>query len=86
MSDTIRLMIVDDQELMCDGLVTILSRQSGIEVVATASDGQEALQQAITQRPDVILMDVRMPVMDGISATRAIHEQMPTCHVHKRKP
>lgn len=81
MSEVIRLMIVDDQELMRDGLVTILSRQVGIEVVATASDGQEALEQAIDNQPDVILMDVRMPVIDGIAATQAIQQQLPHCRI-----
>ncbi|NJO81312.1 MAG: response regulator transcription factor [Chloroflexi bacterium AL-W] len=79
--ETIRLMIVDDQELMRDGLVSILARQSGIEVVGTASDGVEAVQMALDVRPDVMLMDVRMPVMDGVAATAEIHKKAPDCRV-----
>lgn len=79
--DTIRLMIVDDQELMRDGLVSILARQSGIEVIGTASDGREAVQMVLETHPDVVLMDVRMPVMDGVAATAEIYEKAPDCRV-----
>jgi len=81
MSDNIRLMVVDDQELMRDGLVTLLSRQAGIEVVAVAGDGQVAVQQATETQPNVILMDVRMPIMNGIEATRHICQRLPACRV-----
>ncbi|MDJ0752123.1 MAG: response regulator transcription factor [Ardenticatenaceae bacterium] len=81
MGDHIQLMIVDDQELMRDGLVTILNRQEGIEVVAIASDGREALTLALERRPDVILMDVRMPIMDGVLATREICQRLPHCRI-----
>ena len=54
---------------MRDGIASLLEMQEAIEVVGTASNGQEALEKAVSLRPDVILMDVRMPVMDGVLAT-----------------
>lgn len=77
----LRLMVVDDQELMRDGLVFILQRQPGIDVVGTAVDGQDALRQVAALAPDVILMDVRMPVMNGIQATASIRQQFPHIQV-----
>ena len=71
----IRVLVVDDQELVLDGLSVILSAQPDIEVVGTASDGQEAVKVACELGPDVVLMDVRMPGLDGIQATKAIVEQ-----------
>ncbi len=73
----IRVMVVDDQELMRDGLIAVLQRQSGIAVVASAADGKEALQRAQEAQPDVVLMDVRMPVMDGVRAAAEFRERMP---------
>jgi DNA-binding NarL/FixJ family response regulator len=81
MTDTIRLLVVDDQELMRDGLISILERQPGIEVVGAASDGREAVMKAASTSPDVILMDVRMPVMDGVQATREIRARTPDARV-----
>jgi DNA-binding NarL/FixJ family response regulator len=77
----IRLMVVDDQELMRDGLVAILGRQQGIQVVAVATDGADALQQVETTAPDVVLMDVRMPVLDGVQATGEIRRRWPHIQV-----
>ena len=77
----VRVLVVDDQHLMREGIVSLLKLQPGIEVAGTASNGQEALDQAMSLRPDVILMDVRMPVMDGVAATEQIHRQMPDCKV-----
>jgi DNA-binding NarL/FixJ family response regulator len=74
-------MVVDDQQLMRDGISSLLSIQEGIEMVGTAPDGQEAIEQALALQPDVILMDVRMPVMNGITATKKIRQQLPSCQV-----
>jgi len=77
----VRVLIADDQHLMRDGIASLLSIQEGIEVVGTAADGQQALEQALNLEPDVILMDVRMPVMDGVAATAQVSRQLPTCRV-----
>ena len=68
----IRIVLVDDQPLLRMGFRLILEGEDGFEVVGEASDGAEALQQVKKLDPDVVLMDVRMPVLDGIQATRAI--------------
>lgn len=77
----IRVLVVDDQRLMRDGIASLLGIQDGIEVVGTASNGQEALASAADLRPDVVLMDMRMPVMDGVSATARLRRELPTCQV-----
>lgn len=66
------VLVVDDQELVRTGLCTVLEHQPGIEVLGDAADGRTAIQEARRLRPDVVLMDVRMPGLDGISATREI--------------
>jgi DNA-binding NarL/FixJ family response regulator len=68
---TLRVLVADDQELVRDGFRMIL-RASGIEVAGEARDGREAVALARRTRPDVVLMDIRMPVLDGIEATRAL--------------
>lgn len=70
--DAIRIVLVDDQPLLRMGFRLILEGEDGLEVVGEASDGAEAVQQVRILEPDVVLMDVRMPVLDGIEATRAI--------------
>ncbi len=77
----VKVLVVDDQQLMRDGISSLLSIQDGIEVIGTAVNGQEAIEQALALTPDVILMDVRMPVMNGITATEQIRRQLPTCQV-----
>ncbi len=69
---SIRVLIADDQSMVRAGFTALLGAQPGIEVVGQAADGAEAVEVAREQRPDVILMDVRMPRMNGIEATRAI--------------
>lgn len=68
----IRLLIVDDQDLIRDGLTSILDRDEHIDVVGTAADGIEAVQLAVDLRPDVVLMDIRMPGITGVEATRRL--------------
>ncbi len=72
---TIRVAVVDDQALVRRGFAMILDRQSDIDVVAEAGNGLEALEAARQHRPDVVLMDIRMPEMDGLAATAAILEE-----------
>jgi len=76
-SASVRLLVVDDQALMRDGLASLLSLEQGITVVGTASNGEEALSLVIALQPDVILMDVRMPVIDGLAATVQIRHDFP---------
>jgi DNA-binding NarL/FixJ family response regulator len=72
-----RVLVADDQRVVREGLATILSTLAGVEVVATAADGAEAVALALQHQPDVILMDLRMPGMDGIEATAAIRARSP---------
>jgi DNA-binding NarL/FixJ family response regulator len=77
----IRVLLVDDDELMRAGLKAVLSSDEEIEVVGEAGDGRAAVQSALTLRPDVVLMDVRMPGLDGISATRELLAARPEVKV-----
>ncbi len=78
---TIRVMLVDDQALFREGLALLLSVHKDIQVVGQAGDGREAVARATELKPDVILMDVRMPVMDGVRATCQLNESLPQCKV-----
>ncbi|GAP14663.1 two component transcriptional regulator, LuxR family [Longilinea arvoryzae] len=77
----IKILIVDDQALFREGLRTLLSVQSDFEVVGEAGNGEEALRYVAQYRPNVILMDLRMPIMDGVTATRRLRELYPECKV-----
>lgn len=77
----IRVLLADDQQLFREGLSTLLSVQSGIEIVGEANDGEEAVRLALTLRPDVVLMDVQMPILDGVAATRRLHEEQPAIRI-----
>jgi YesN/AraC family two-component response regulator len=69
-----RILIADDHALVREGLRTMLSGEDGIEVIAEANDGRQALSLCRELRPHLVLMDVRMPVMDGLEATRKIKQ------------
>ena len=79
--DEIRVVVADDEPLFVQMLQAMLAAEEGIDVVATARDGRMAVKLAAELRPDVIVMDVSMPVMDGIDATRRIRDQDATACV-----
>lgn len=81
MNRTINILLVDDQALFREGLRTLLEVQPDIKVVGEASNGEEALRIAAIEKPSVVLMDLRMPVMDGVTATRRLKDTHPTCKV-----
>ena len=77
----IRLLLVDDQELVSQGLQTMLDLEPDLEVVGVAENGRVAIQQVEALQPDVVLMDIRMPIMDGREATRIICQRFPQTKV-----
>jgi len=77
----VRVLLVDDQALFREALATLLDVRSDVEVVAEAANGEEALRAAAEFRPDVVLMDLRMPVLDGIAATRRLRVEQPEVRV-----
>jgi DNA-binding NarL/FixJ family response regulator len=77
----IRVLICDDQEIVCEGLQHILEADPELEVVGVAHDGQEALEVAAVKQPDLVLMDLKMPVVNGIQATRKLRELYPQMQV-----
>lgn len=72
--DKIKVLIVDDQPIIREGIKGLLSMSSEIEIINEASNGQQAFEMILSEKPDVILMDIRMPIMDGVQATRKIKE------------
>jgi NarL family two-component system response regulator LiaR len=80
-SKAIRVMIVDDHGMVRKGLMAYLRNRQGVEVVGEARDGQEALELCAQLQPDVIIMDLVMPVLGGVAATRTIHQRWPQIKV-----
>jgi DNA-binding NarL/FixJ family response regulator len=81
MTNKIRILVVDDHAIMRDGVRALLSLQDDIEIVGEAADGREALNRALELRPDVVLMDIAMPGLDGLEATRRIARKLPSAKV-----
>ena len=81
MSETIRVLVVDDHAVVREGLRTFLSLQDGIDVVGEAGDGREAVAMAERERPDVVLMDLVMPRLDGVQAMRELRARVPRARV-----
>jgi DNA-binding NarL/FixJ family response regulator len=81
MTETIRLLLVDDQRLMRDGLRILLELEADFKVIGEAENGAQALEAYHQHAPDVVLMDIRMPVMDGVEATRHLQESDPNSKI-----
>jgi DNA-binding NarL/FixJ family response regulator len=79
--EPIRVLVVDDQLLIRESIAALLDIQPGITVVGVAGDGREAIELVLESRPDVVLMDVRMPTMDGIEAVAVLRQRAPDCRV-----
>jgi DNA-binding NarL/FixJ family response regulator len=81
MNGPVRVLVADDQALVREGLMTLLESASGIKPVAAAADGEEAVTLCARHRPDVVLMDLRMPKLDGVQATRKIRAVQPDTEI-----
>jgi DNA-binding NarL/FixJ family response regulator len=79
--DSIKVLIADDQRLMREGLATLLALADDIDIVGQAGDGVEAIELAKTHRPDVILMDIQMPQVNGVEATKTIRSILPATQI-----
>lgn len=79
--EPIRVLIVDDQPLICDGISKLLEGEKEIQVIGTAYSGEEAIEKANKLKPDIILMDIRMPGIDGIEATKIIKSNNPSIQI-----
>jgi len=77
----ITLMICDDQDVVCQGLHTILSNEKDLKVIGMAADGQELLDKLELKQPDVVLLDLKMPILNGVQATRSIKEKYPSVRI-----
>ena len=81
MSGSIRVVVADDHPIVRQGVVALLEAEPDIEVVADVADGRAAISAVLAEEPDVVLMDLRMPQLDGVDATRAIRERRPAVAV-----
>src|SRR5260370_19014684 len=77
----VRILVADDHPIVREGLQALLETQADFEVVAEAANGEEVLRLALELEPDVILLDLEMPVMDGVEATRRLHLLRPSFHI-----
>jgi two-component system response regulator DesR len=76
---TVRVLVADDEDLIRSALVALLEREPDIDVVATAADGRQAIDRALAHRPDVAVIDLQMPVLDGIRIVTELGRQLPSC-------
>ncbi|ACQ78851.1 two component transcriptional regulator, LuxR family [Beutenbergia cavernae DSM 12333] len=79
MTPPIRVLVADDEELIRDALVGLLEREADIDVVATAADGRRAIDAALAHRPDVAVVDLQMPVLDGLAVIAELGRALPAC-------
>jgi DNA-binding NarL/FixJ family response regulator len=76
-----RILVVDDDPLYTEAAATILAQDGRVEVVGYANDGHEAVERALVLQPDVVLMDIQMPLLDGIEATRCLRRVLPSARI-----
>jgi DNA-binding NarL/FixJ family response regulator len=76
-----RILVVDDDPLYTEAATAILAQDGRVEVVGSANDGREAVERALVLQPDVVLMDIQMPLLDGIEATRCLRRVLPSARI-----
>ena len=81
MEDTIKVVIADDHEIFRDGLALMLSKQKNIQLVGQAANGRQLVEIVTELRPDIILTDIKMPLMDGVEAARLIVQKLPDARI-----